>query len=163
MKSSNDNKNIECLKGLQTSETIKIVINDTLVEMYNNLYFEEHPRRRKPPIDKCIPPSLNQWINMNRQQYNNLKQKWSDFIIWVVEQYGLSNKGIERCSVKTRYYFATRHRRDLTNFVFKIIEDGLVNSGLFIDDNMNVINPLSIEGYYDKENTRMEIIIEVLE
>lgn len=148
---------------MKVVETIVITIDDEMVKEYNRLYFEEYPRRRKAPIDRCTPPSLNQWINMNKNQYSNEKQKWDSFGEWVVRQHGLANKRIERCRMSWDYYFPTRHRRDLSNFLSKSLEDALVSSGLLIDDNMNVVNPVMSYGYYDKEHPRTEIVIEVLE
>ena len=133
-----------------------------MVRVYNQMYLARNPRRRKAPIDKCIPPSLNVWGNMNRVQKNDLKQKWNDFGEQVVERYGLTNKKIERCRITWNYYFPTKHRRDCDNYVCKQISDSLVSSGLLIDDNYTVVNPTILQVFYDKENPRTEIIIEVL-
>lgn len=150
-------------KGLKVSEIVKITINDSMVKVYNQMYFARYPRRRKAPIDKCIPPSLNVWGNMDRIQKNDLKQKWNDFGIWVVDQYGLTNKKIERCKITWNYYFPTKHKRDADNTVPKFLSDSLVCSGLLVEDNYTVVNPVILQIFYDKENPRMEIIIEVLE
>ena len=149
-------------KGLQVSETIKITINDAMVNVYNQLYFNKYPRRKKAPIDKCIPPSLNVWGNLNRIQKNDLKQRWNDFGEWVVEQYKLTDRQIERCRITWNYYFPSKHKRDSSNYVCKQIEDSLVSSGLLVDDNYTVVNPTILQIFYDKKNPRTEIIIEVL-
>lgn len=149
--------------NMKITETIRIIIDNEMVNKYNEIYFDKHPRRKKPPIDKCIPPSLNIWGNMTRNQKNKLKQDWNDFGEWVVEQNGLSNKGIERCRMSWNYYFPTKHRRDCSNTTPKQIEDSLVSSGLLLDDNYTIVNPLILQIFYCKEYPRTEIVIEVLE
>ena len=90
---------------------------------------------------------------------NDFKQKWKDFAIWVVEYYGYENLQISNCTITCRFYFGTNHRHDLDNYAIKFLLDGLVDSGVITDDSMNVVNPLLYEGYIDKKNPRMEVLI----
>lgn len=137
----------------------KIISDMEKYDQYIAHYFLSNPRRRKPPFPSPIHPSINDWHSMKRQQKNNLKQEWEKFAKWLIDQYGFRGLEISECAIVYSLYFKTKHRRDLGNFVFKFFEDGIVQTGMLTDDNMNVINPLVIKGAYDKENPRMEILI----
>lgn len=137
----------------------RLISDEKKYEEYMSYYFLSNPRRRKKPFPSPIHPSINEWQGMNRQQKNNLKQEWGKFAKWLVDEYGFRGLNIDECAIVYALYFKTKHRRDLGNFVFKFFEDGIVQTGMLTDDNMNVINPLVIKGAYDKENPRMEILI----
>ena len=77
-------------------KTIKFSITKSDVDEYNALYFNEHQRAKKPPIDKPQHPSLNKYMIMNNHAANNLKQNWKRFIIWVLEKNNLMGLGIEK-------------------------------------------------------------------
>lgn len=140
---------------------VLITIDQKEVDDYLDMYFEKYPGRRKKPIKGSIPPSLNQWSNMNKYMKNDLKQSWDTFMMHVVDRYGFSNLGIDKAKVTCTFYFRTRHRRDLDNYVLKLAMDGLVRAGLFTDDNCHVICPLILDfGGYDKDNPRFELKIE---
>lgn len=158
-----DNSTIQdSTEGLKVVETLKIVIDKDMLDEYNNIYFSRYPYRKKPLIEDVIPPSLNVWSNMNRDQKNNLKQKWNNFGEFVVMKHGFENKKIERCRITWNYYFSTKHRRDTDNYTCKQISDSLVSSGVLVDDNYTIVNPTILQIFYDKENPRTEINIEVL-
>ena len=55
---------------------IKIIIDNDVVERYNEYYFSQHPKAKKKPIEKPMHPSINQWCILPRIQMNALKQKW---------------------------------------------------------------------------------------
>lgn len=143
--------------------TITIVIDDEELQDYFNYYFHKYPRRRKEPIDKPIPPSLNKWAIMKRPQANDLKQKWKEFIVWLIDKYKLSNKGIEKCRMTVIYTFPTRTRRDLDNYCTKFINDGLVESGFLADDSYFNIEEAKYKGRYEKGVWKTELIFEVIE
>lgn len=42
----------------------------------------------------------------------------------------------------------------------KFLNDGLVESGLLVEDDYQHVNPTIIWGGYDKEHPRMEVIID---
>ena len=71
---------------------------------------------------------------MRRPEMNNLKCRWKDFIVWLIEDIGLSNIGIESCTMKFVSYYPTRRRVDVDNVAPKFIIDGLVDAGLIVDD-----------------------------
>lgn len=65
-------------------------------------------------------------------------------------------------NVKCEYYMPTRRRVDLVNLQEATL-DVLVKYGIILDDNCNIV--ASMDGsrvFYDKENPRTEIEIEVL-
>lgn len=96
---------------------------------------------------------------MKRPMMNALKQKWKDFIIWLIEYYGYSNLGIESCSMEFITYFKTKIRHDTDNTTPKFILDGLAESGFIVDDDSQHLKSLTLKCDYDKENPRTEIKI----
>lgn len=94
---------------------------------------------------------------------NALKQKWKDFITWFVEDQGYSNLRIEKCEMTYTVFKPTHRRLDLDNYAPKFIQDGLVESGLIVDDDMDHVLSLTLRGGYDPERPRTEIIIKILD
>ena len=141
------------------NQSIKFIIDRSTIKKYNLYYFTQYPRRKKEPIVSPIAPSLNQWGIMKRPQANHLKQCWKDFIVWLVQDYNLSNKKIDKCQIVVTYYFRTKQRRDADNYTIKFIGDGLVASGLLEDDDFSHIESLTIMGGYDKNCPRTELTI----
>lgn len=136
---------------------IKIVIDNFVLERYYEYYFKTYPRRKKIPISKPIPPSLNQWMIMPRHQMNNLKQIWKAFGEWLVNINGLRNKKIEKCRIEIEYFFDSKRRHDADNFTPKNLFDSFTSSGLLVDDDFDHVESLTIKGNYSKENPRTEI------
>lgn len=144
-----------------------LIIDIPIIKKYKSYYFKKYPRRKIFPFASKktgkinpIPPSLNQWMIMRRPQMNNVKQQWKDFIVWLVDYYGLSNLNIKSATITFTYYFQDKRRRDADNYTPKNILDGFTESGLIVDDDFNHIKMLSIQGGYDKNNPRVEILIE---
>lgn len=138
---------------------LKIIINRDILEKYNKHYFKKYPRRKKPPIKKPIPPSLNQWMIMPRPQMNGEKQKWKEFGEWLVSYYGYKDMQIDKCDIIITYYFDTKHRHDADNYTPKNLFDSFTSSGLLIDDDFNHVQSLTIKGDYCKGNPITEILI----
>lgn len=141
---------------------INIIINNEILQEYYNYYFNKYPRRKKKPIKSPIPPSLNQWMVMQRPQMNNEKQIWKEFIVWLINKNNLQNKNIDKAIVTFTYYFPTKHRHDADNYTPKNIMDGFTESKLLTDDDFNHIEMLCIKGGYDKSNPRTEINIKII-
>lgn len=144
-----------------------IVIDIPTMEKYKTYYFKKYPRRRVFPFASRktgsinpIPPSLNQWMVMQRPQMNHVKQQWKDFVVWLVNDYGMSDLNIETATITFTYYFKDKRRRDADNYTPKNIFDGFTESGLIVDDDFEHIQMLCIKGGYDKHNPRVEILIE---
>jgi len=142
---------------------ISFEINNEILELYREYYFDKYPRRRKFPILSPIPRSLNQWMIMQRPQMNDTKQKWKEFGKWLVEHYGFDGLKIRKCSVEIIYYFATKRKHDLDNYPPKFIFDSFVDAELVEDDNYNNINPITIRGEYRKKNPGTKFIFTLME
>ena len=107
---------------------------------------------------KAIPPSNNNFIGKNqRWQYQNDKKQWARIIqLFCVPR---PKEPLKKSTVTIIYYFKDRRRRDPDNYSGKFILDGLVRSGIIIDDSFDCID-LYLRGNVDKENPRTEILIE---
>lgn len=142
---------------------IAFIINQEDVIKYNSYYFDQHPTARKPPIKGPQHPSINEYLSYNRHAANNLKQHWKNFIVFLLKDRGLDGLGIEKCKVTYRVYFKNRRRHDLDNVTPKYIFDGFVEAGFIVDDSLEHITSLTIEGEICATNPHMEFIIEILE
>lgn len=100
---------------------------------------------------------------MKRPQMNDLKQKWKDFIVFVVNKYEYNDLLIDKATIMFKIYKSTKRRFDTDNYSPKFIMDGLVESKIIVDDDCRHINPLIIYGGYDKDNPRTEIYIKIIE
>lgn len=142
-------------------ERLKIVINQEVLDRYSKVYFKEHPRAYKDPIERPTHPSINKWMIMKRPSMNALKQKWKSFIVWYVDDLGLTDYGIEKCSMIYKSVFKQKRRHDVDNIVPKFICDGMVEAGLVVDDDCKHIESLTLQcGYDDEERTEITINIE---
>ena len=138
---------------------IKIVINNNILDKYYQEYFVTYPRRKKKPIEKPIPPSLNDWMIMPRFKMNSQKQAWKEFGIWLVKYNGFENMNIDKCEILIEYFFGNKRKHDADNFTPKNIFDSFTDSGLLIDDDFSHVESLTIKGNYSKDNPRTEINI----
>jgi len=55
---------------------IKLIIDNDVVERYNQYYFSQHPKAKKKQIEHAYHPSINVWSIKPRKQMNALKQSW---------------------------------------------------------------------------------------
>jgi hypothetical protein len=137
---------------------IKIVIDNEILKKYSKYYFDKYPRRKKMPIEKPIPPSLNQWMVMRRFQMNHQKQTWKEFGEWLVDYNDLRDKKLDKCNIVIEYFFDSKRKHDCDNYTPKNLFDSFTVSGLLIDDDFNHVESLTIKGNYSKENPRTEIV-----
>lgn len=147
---------------LKSGDTIKISITENDVGKYNKTYFKKYPRRSKPPIDSPTHPSINAWFIMGRPQMNDIKGKWKEFVVWLIQEKGLENLKIESCSMEFISYYRTRRRSDVDNSVPKFILDGMVEAGLIVDDDYFHLKELVLRCGYDKDRPRTDIFIHIL-
>lgn len=98
---------------------------------------------------------------MKRPQMNALKQKWKEFIAWLVANSEYGNIHIEQCELKFITYYGTARRHDIDNGCPKFIIDGLCESGFIVDDDSKHITSLTMQCFVDTENPRTEIEIYV--
>lgn len=144
------------------SKTIKLVVDDDVINNYNNYYFKLHPRARKKPIERSTIPSLNTWIILPRIQMNALKQKHKDFIIWYIKSLNYQDLKLDNFEMKYTIYMPTKRRSDPDNYTPKFWNDGFVESGFIVDDDGKHLKKLIMITDYDKEHPRTEIEITVL-
>lgn len=151
------------LRFMDNKKIYNIKITNELVNNYCDIYFKAHPRAKKKPVSRPVHPSINSYYNLSRMAYNTLKQKWKQFSVWLIEQYGLTGKNIKKCKIQFNTYYKTSHRRDLDNLSPKFIFDGFVESEFIIDDSCLCIEELTIKCYTKQPEEYSEFIVEVLE
>lgn len=139
---------------------MKLILDNKVLEKYNEYYFKEHPKAHIIPIEHPYHPSINVWFIMKRQAMNALKQKWKDFIKWWIEDLGYQDMKLDKFTMTFTVYFDSRRRHDLDNQAPKFILDGFTESGFIIDDDESHLVTLTYKSGYDKENPRTEIEIE---
>ena len=122
--------------------TIMIVVDENALIRYESYYFFVHPRAHKKPIQHPYHESINQWMIMKRPMMNAVKQKWKDFIVWLVREKGYSNLHIDKCEIHQKVFYPNNRRHDIDNSVPKFILDGLVESGMIVDDDCkHIVKP----------------------
>ena len=144
-------------------KTITITIDNNDLEDYEKYYFSLHPRAQKKPIKHPFHESINIWMIMKRPMMNALKQKWKDFIIWLVNERGYTNLHINKCEISQTVYYPNNRRHDTDNSVPKFILDGLVESGMIIDDDSAHVTKLTLMCAVDIERPRTELKITILD
>lgn len=138
---------------------IKLVIDNDVLDKYELYYFSVHTKAKKKPIAQPYHESMNTWMIMKRPMMNALKQRWKDFIRWLVDEQGYTNLRIEKCEVHQIIYYPTNRRHDIDNSTPKFIVDGLIESGMIVDDDSMHITKLTLECFVDKEHPRTELYI----
>lgn len=138
---------------------IKLVLDNSVIDKYAEIYFEKHPRARKKPIEHPYHPTINTWMILPRMQMNALKQKWKDFIIFWINDLGLQDIKLEKFEMIFTVYMPSKRRIDCDNIVPKFILDGFSESGFIVDDDGLHLLSLTLKTGYDKENPRTEIEI----
>lgn len=142
---------------------IRIMIDDNIVQEYEEFYFIKYPKRKKRPIEKPFPPNLNKFILWKRPQQNAIKQIWKEFIAFVAYEY--DNYHISNCEIHFQFTFPDKRRRDLDNYLStsaKLIIDGLTKgdgNGMIIDDSYSNIKKISASATYEKGISKTEILI----
>ncbi len=121
-----------------------------------------HPKAHKKPIQHPYHESINAWMIMKRPMMNALKQKWKEFICFFVEEQGYSNLHIDKCEIHQTIYYPNNRRHDIDNSTPKFILDGLVESGMVLDDDCKHITKLTLECKIDIQNPRTELLITLL-
>ena len=138
---------------------ITLLIDENTIKEYADHYFTLHPRAKKLPIAHPYHESINAWMILKRMAMNSLKQKWKDFIVWLVDKSGYKNLDIQKCKVIQTVYYPTERRRDIDNSVPKFILDGLVESNMVRDDDCRHITELTLRCFVGSKNPRTEIKI----
>lgn len=137
-------------------KTIKLILDQDVVDRYNAYYFEQHPRAKKKPIEQPYHPSINVWSILPRIQMNALKQKWKDFVIYWIRELGYQDMRLDSFSIIQTVYYSTKRRHDVDNTCGKFIYDGFTESGFIVDDDEKHLHSIVLKTGYDKENPRTE-------
>lgn len=145
------------------SKEIFLIIDNSILEKYNEHYFAIHKKAHKPPISQPYHESINTWMIQKRPMMNALKQRWKDFINWFVTEQGYSNLGIDRCEIAQTVYYPNHRRHDVDNSTPKFILDGLVQSGMIVDDDSEHLTKLTLECKVSVEHPRTEIKVKILD
>lgn len=140
-------------------DTILLTIDNKSIDDYADYYFSIHTKARKRPIQHPYHESINVWMIMKRPMMNATKQRWKDFIRWFVEREGYSNLHIDKCEVYQTVYYPNNRRHDTDNSVPKFIIDGLVDSGMIVDDDSKHLTKLTLQCDIDIDNPRTELLI----
>lgn len=151
------------MKNRTRPKRIKLIIDKQVLSRYEKYYFEQHPKAKKPPIKQPYHESINVWMIMKRAMMNALKQKWKDFIKWFVSEQGYSNLHIDKCEISQKIYYPNHRRHDPDNSTPKFILDGLVESGMIVDDDSTHVKKITLECDIDLKNPRTELLIKVIE
>ena len=144
----------------------KILIDQQVVDEYNEVYSKVHPRSKKKAIERPIPPGLNQLLVMTKFQRNYYKGLWKDFGMWLIKKLDYDNLKLDYFEMEVTVYMPSRRRFDIDNqcgSATKLLADSFTESGFIIDDNNNVLTKLTMTGGYDKENPRVEFLLKTIE
>lgn len=144
---------------MKTDKKLVLILDQSVLDKYNEYYFSLHPKAKKIPIDKPRHPSINQWCILPRIQMNALKQKWRDFGIWWINDLGYQGLKLNDFDIEVIVYFDTKRRHDTDNQVPKFILDAFTESGFIVDDDEKHLHSLTLRTGYDKENPRTAFII----
>lgn len=144
-------------------KNILLLIDEDVLARYNKYYFSIHTKAKKAPLAHPYHESINVWMIMKRPMMNALKGKWKAMMKWFVEEQGYANLHIERCEITQRVFYPNNRRHDVDNSVPKFILDGLVESGMVVDDDSEHITRLVLECGVDVEHPRTELIFTILE
>ena len=144
------------------AKIIRLSITQKDVDRYNTEYFEKYPKRKKPPIDRPIHPSLNQWTTIkNRMVMNSLKQTWKDFAVRWCEWHGVAGMMIEDYAIEYTTYMPSARRADPDNYTCKFLLDGFVEAGFLVDDDGRHMRALILRTSNDKTNPRTDITVKI--
>lgn len=141
----------------------KLILDNQVLEKYNEHYFYVHKRAKKIPIPHPYHESINKWFIMQRPEMNALKQRWKDFCIWWIKSLGYQDLMLDKFEMTFTTYMPTKRRFDPDNSVPKFILDGFSESGFIVDDDGNHLKSLTLKTGYDKDNPRTEIEIRIID
>ena len=99
---------------------------------------------------------------LKRPQMNQLKQKHKEFIVWFVNSLGYDNLGLDKVVMFVNIYKPTQIRSDCDNYTVKFWNDGLTESGFWIDDDYKHVKSITTSIFVDKDWPRTEIIIRTI-
>ena len=69
-------------------KTINLTIDSDNIAEYNQYYLQTHPKATKPQMKYPYHESINVWMIMKRPMMNSLKQRWKQFMVWLIDKQG---------------------------------------------------------------------------
>ena len=106
---------------------------------------------------------LNQYIkalNNHRFVGSKIKKEETERVYWECKEQKI--KPVTKFPVKIHYrWYSPNARKDIDNVAFskKFINDGMVMAGILPDDSRKYVSGFSDDFFIDKENPRVEVII----
>ncbi|MBP2652601.1 MAG: hypothetical protein H6Q73_170 [Firmicutes bacterium] len=82
-----------------------------------------------------VPPSLNRWARKHWRSQSEIKKRWEQEVWAAAVNARVKGLNLLKAKVHIVYEFKTNARRDKDNYTPKFIMDGLVKSGVIVDDN----------------------------
>jgi hypothetical protein len=139
-------------KDTREKDIITIEFTQELLDEWLKIYFKNHPRAKKLPIETPAQPSINKWTILPRISMNTLKQNYKEFGEYVVKHYGLEMLGISKCKCRYTIFVPTKTRVDLDNTTPKFILDALTAeaTGVIVDDGYSTVIELTLLAEYKK-------------
>lgn len=113
-------------------------------------------------------PGLNEYTAANRTnpyKGGKMKKDGEQIVIWSIRQQ-MKGLHIDKPVRLHYHFFEPNRRRDLDNisaFSHKVIQDALVKCGVLKNDGWKEIVGYTDQFYQDKENPRIEVILEIVE
>lgn len=163
-------------KSKQQFTQLRLVLKGEVVEKLEVHYLQDGRIIETDKIRKIVVPSKKnqQQITINKATMTPVlipsaahaswhKSHEKIFEAW--KQRIISIQGvplpIARCKLKILFYFPDNRRRDLTNKA-ETITDMLVDCDIIEDDKFQVLKPVVIDGWVQRDNPRTEIYITVM-
>lgn len=143
-------------------KSIRLIIDDGILDIYYKDYFKKYPRRKKRTIVHAVPMSLNRFIAMKRMQQNSVKQNYKEFSSWLASYYNIANLYLDKATITYIYYFKDHRRRDMDNMMLtpKFFNDGFVQNRVLVDDSGDILEIKFESFHYDRLHPRIEMLIE---
>lgn len=123
---------------------MKLVVRGNVKAKKNNKTMAINRRTGKmfPMTDKATTVYIKDAVNQLKEQFTGLK----------ISQYPIN--------VQMVFYYPTKHRKDIDNSMSTIL-DCMKTAGIIEDDDVIHVNELyAFFGGYDKEDPRVEILLE---
>lgn len=141
---------------------ITLIIDVAEFEDYKAKIKHKNPNK-KMKLKSHMWTSINVWANQNRYVKNDIKQSYHDFIKYVIIKYGLNGLNLSKYELTYTFYWKTKHKKDLENYIGKNVIDGLVECNFLEDDNHTMLISSTLKfGGYDKDNERVEMEFTIL-
>lgn len=140
---------------------VRILFNQEMVDKYREYYFKTYPRRKVFDI-KATAISLNQFTAMVRMVQAGKKKQYSDFCMFVLNEYNIPKLKLNHCFLKIHFTWGDNRRRDYDNYLIvpKFYNDTFVEYGLLEDDSFKQITGVLTTMEYIKGKSSVEFIFE---